>query len=219
MGILQIATVGEDPEPIMVGVREYPVSKLILIHTTETSDHVRDLRADLQPLKLDIETREVEGDLLLGVLKTITEIAAEEPMKYDDVYINVASSDGLMSCAALSGAFVNGIKAFGVRDGSPLQMPVLKFSYQELVSESKFKILKALEDAGGSVDSLNDLSKLSGLEKSLLSYHIRGGRESKGLEDLGLVEIDRGVQGRLEINLTPMGKLLLSGRTTVMDEA
>ncbi|MFQ6012353.1 MAG: hypothetical protein ACE5LS_01740, partial [Thermoplasmata archaeon] len=55
------------------------------------------------------------------------------------------------------------------------------------------------------------LSEASGVEKSLLSYHLRGGRESKGLEELGLVEIDRGTQGRLLIRLSEMGRLLLIG--------
>lgn len=219
MGILQIATVGPETDPVMVGVREYPVSKLILIHRDDDRDRVRELEDQLGPLKLDIETRALDGDVLLGVLRTVTEIVAEEQDHHEDVYINVTSGDQLMSCAALSAAFVNGIKAFGVRDGQPVQMPVLKFSYQELVSESKFEILEALQAAGGSVESLNDLAETSGLEKSLLSYHIRGGRDSKGLEELGLVDVDRGVQGRLEINLSSMGELLLAGRSPLVEEA
>ncbi len=62
------------------------------------------------------------------------------------------------------------------------------------------------------MESLNEFSQATGLEKSLLSYHLRGGRDSKGLEELGLVEIDRATQGRLLIRLTEMGRLLLIGK-------
>ncbi|MBI4415765.1 MAG: hypothetical protein HY557_02125 [Euryarchaeota archaeon] len=133
-------------------------------------------------------------------------------MRYDDVLINVSSGRKLMTCGAISAAFVNGIKAYYVEGDRAHMLPVLKFSYAEIVSESKIAILKALDRLGGSVDSLNNLSEASGIEKSLLSYHIRGGRDSKGLEELGLVGIDRARQGRLVISLTQMGRLLLIGQ-------
>src|SRR5215510_15449415 len=48
---------------------------------------------------------------------------------------------------ALSAAFINGIKAFGMDEkGSPLLMPILKLSYNEIISESKIKILKAIDE-------------------------------------------------------------------------
>ena len=74
------------------------------------------------------------------------------------------------------------------------------------------KILFHLERLGGKVESLNSLAEASGVEKSLLSYHVRGGRESKGLEELGLLNIDRAQQGRLTISLTELGALMLAGR-------
>jgi DNA-binding transcriptional ArsR family regulator len=111
----------------------------------------------------------------------------------------------------MSGAFVHGLKAIAITEGTPMQLPVLKFAYAEMISESKMNILRALARAGGEVDSLNDLSEMSGVEKSLLSYHIRGGRDAKGLEELSLVSIDRAKQGRLMVKLTEMGRLMLLG--------
>lgn len=211
MGILQIATVGEDLDPIMVGVREYPVSRLILIHTPEFEEQARRARALLQPLKLDTQLIEVQGDIMMGVLRAVGGLVAEGTLKFDDVYINVASGTRMTGCAATAAAFVNGVKAFGVMEGKPFMLPVLRFSYQELVSDAKLQILRAIEGLGETVESLQHLSDVAGIEKSLLSYHLRGGKESKGLEDLGLVEIDRGDRGRLGIRLTPMGKMLLGG--------
>ncbi|MFQ6089759.1 MAG: hypothetical protein ACE5K0_12790 [Candidatus Methanofastidiosia archaeon] len=97
-------------------------------------------------------------------------------------------------------------------DDTPIPPPVMKFSYSEVVSDAKLAILNALKGLGGVVDSLNELSEKSQVEKSLLSYHIRGGRDSKGLEDLGLVEVDRTQRGKLNIKLTTMGKLILIER-------
>lgn len=217
--ILQIATVGDDVDPILVGIREFPVSKLILVFNDPYRQQAETLHRQLIPLKLNVEMRPVKGDVLLGVLKVVSGIVTDEAGKYDDLYINVGSSDRMMGCAALSAAFVNGVKAFGVEAERPMMFPVLKFSYQELVSDSKMKVLEALRDAGGSVESLNELGERSGVEKSLLSYHIRGGRESKGLEELGLVEVDRATQGRLIIKVTPMGRILLLGRIAAKGES
>lgn len=214
MGILQIATVGDDTRPIMMGVREFPVAKLVLVHDTPHASAARKLQAQLAPLEIAVETVEIRAgprEMLLEVLKVISDLVGRERIAYDDVYVNVASGPPMLTCAAVSGAFVNGVKAFGEVDGRPLLLPVLKFSYTELVSEPKLNILRALKDAGGRVDSLNELSEKSGVEKSLLSYHVRGGRDGKGLEELGLVGVDRSTQGRLRIQLTPMGETILLG--------
>jgi hypothetical protein len=42
-----------------------------------------------------------------------------------------------------------------------------------------------------------------------LSYHIRGSKQGRGLEDLGLVEVERGKRGRLRVKLTALGRMLL----------
>ena len=96
--------------------------------------------------------------------------------------------------------------------GSPLLMPILKLSYNEIISESKIKILKAIDEAaGGYVESLEQLESISGYGKPLLSYHIQGARESKGLADLGLLEIEKGERGKISARLTTLGKLLVIG--------
>jgi len=46
MRVLHIATVGEDITPILVGIRELPVTKLILLYTQDAQPQVRDLNAN-----------------------------------------------------------------------------------------------------------------------------------------------------------------------------
>lgn len=209
--ILQIAAVGDEVDPIMVAVREYPVAKLVLLHTKTYERAAMDAAKKLSVLKLPVQLVQLGDNLLLDTMKTVTRIVKEERDKYDDVIINAASGDKMQACATLSAAFVNGVRAIGVENNACFALPVLKFSYSELISEPKLNILKVLDKKGGKVDSLNELADDGGVDKSLLSYHIRGGRDSKGLEQLGLIEVDRAHQGRLVIKLTPMGKLMLLG--------
>jgi hypothetical protein len=70
-------------------------------------------------------------------------------------------------------------------------------------------ILKAMERVGGAVDSLEKLEEASGYGKPLLSYHVMGGKEARGLAELGLVEVEKGDRGRLLTTLTTLGKLLV----------
>ncbi len=89
-------------------------------------------------------------------------------------------------------------------------MPVLKLSYNEVISDAKIKILKAINNAGGIIQSLEQLEQISGYGKPLLSYHIQGARDSKGLADLGLVDVEKGDRGKISAKLTVLGKLLVS---------
>lgn len=211
MRILQIATVGEEEDPIFAGIRSYPVSKLILIHEPEYGLQAAEIAQKLRALQIPVERAEIRNPAR-DMYEVVAGIIRRERDRFDDIYINVSSGRKLITCSAISAAFVNGLKAFHVEGNQPMMLPVLKFSYSEVISPSKIHILRALDGMGGEADSLTELSARSEVEKSLLSYHLRGGRESKGLEDLGLVEIDRGTQGRLLIRLSEMGRLLLIGQ-------
>ncbi len=95
-------------------------------------------------------------------------------------------------------------------ENSPILMPVLKLSYDEIVSDAKLRILKSIENTGGFVESLEQLEQTFGLGKPLLSYHIQGGNGAKGLASLGLLDLERKERGKLSATLTPLGKLLIT---------
>lgn len=213
-GILMIATVGEDTDSVLVGIRDYPVRKLILMHTPAFEAEARGIEDKVKGIFVDTERRLVDGDaVLMDTMRQVAEVHAKESLLYDDIVVNVSSGDKMQTCSALSAAFVHGVPAIGVAESGPFALPVLKFSYSELISDAKYKILGALEAMGGHAESLNALAEASGTEKSLLSYHLRTTREGKGLEDMGLVDIERGTFGRLGITLTEMGRLILMGRS------
>lgn len=202
---------GPDPEPVIQGIRQVGAQQVTFIGAADqraTYEKVRDAMAG-ESVKTEFVA--IEGDALLATIRTIQRITGEAGDAFDDVLVNLGSADRGMTCAGLSAAFVAGVKAFDVVDGEVLFLPVLKFSFRDVVSDAKIGILQALEELGGSTDRLKTLARSAGLQDSLVSYHIRGGREGRGLEDLGLVDVSRGTRGALTIELTPMGELLARG--------
>ena len=126
--------------------------------------------------------------------------------------MNLGGGDKYITCAAATASFIHGLKAFEVMGDKVEMLPILKLSYSEIVSTAKLDILSSLEKAGGDVESLTHLSQVSKYGKPLLSYHINGGKDSKGLVKLGLIETQKGSRGRTHIRLTTLGKaLLISG--------
>ncbi|MGA9935497.1 MAG: hypothetical protein WBL44_00555 [Nitrososphaeraceae archaeon] len=164
------------------------------------------------PITIHLVTKE---NVIRDTMERVNEILNIEGRNFQQVLMNVTSGDKLIGCAALSAAFINGIKAFGMDSTKsvPLLMPVLKLSYNEIISTAKIKILKTIDGMGGTINSLEELEQASGLGKPLLSYHVQGGKDSKGLANLGLVEVERGDRGKMIINLTTLGKLLVSSNT------
>jgi len=210
---IQLATFGsEGQEGIASGIRNFPVHKLALICYTEDRQRAEEFARKIFGVlgirtTVNIVTRE---NVIRDTMERVSEILAREGKDSQQVLMNVSCGNKLIGCAALSAAFVNGIKTFGMDEsGMPLLMPVLKLSYNEIISNAKLKILKAINSHGGSVESFEQLEQASGYGKPLLSYHVMGSKEAKGLAELGLLEVERGERGRLSTKLTTLGKLLV----------
>ncbi|MGI0033980.1 MAG: hypothetical protein ACRD97_12020 [Nitrososphaeraceae archaeon] len=218
MRTLQIATFGPDGQDgIALGIRSFSVHKLALIcfssDKCRADDFARKIKSVLGvPTTITIVTKE---NVVRDTMESVNEILNLHANEFEKVLLNVSSGDKLIGCAALSAAFINGIQAFGMDDTHtvPLLMPVLKLSYNEIISEAKIKILKSINTAGGVIESLDQLEQISGYGKPLLSYHVQGAKDSKGLADLGLVEVEKGDRGKISARLTTLGKLLVSSNT------
>jgi hypothetical protein len=215
MKTLQIATFGSDGQDgIALGIRNFPVHKLALICFGSDKNRAEDFASKIKSvlgmsITITIVTKE---NVIRDTMERVNEILNLNAKEFQQVLLNVSSGDKLIGCAALSAAFINGIQAFGMDETHtiPLLMPVLKLSYSEIVSEAKIKILKSINDAGGVIESLEQLEQISGYGKPLLSYHVQGARDSKGLADLGLVEVEKRDRGKISASLTTLGKLLVS---------
>ncbi len=210
---LQIATFGSDKEGILAGLRNFPIHKLILLHYKEDTKRVEEFASSLRStLGISISLKLIaQPDIIRSAMEHVSNIIKEEGPSYEQILINVSAGDKMIGCAALSCAFVNGIKAFGTdMEGNPMLLPILKLSYNEIISDAKIKILRALDKAGGVAESLDQLTKHCEFGKPLLSYHIQGSAESKGLVQLGLVDVERLERGRTKIMLNTLGKMLIS---------
>jgi DNA-binding MarR family transcriptional regulator len=212
---LQMAILGGSDEAVLVGLRNFPAHKLVLIASTNSKDQAEKLSEKLtDTLKLSVNIVQVEDNLVQTMLDTIGQMVKNEMEEFQDFFINVGSAGRELMCAGVTAAFVYGIKAFDVIGEQIEVLPVMKFSYTQAVTEPKLEILRAIERFGGEIESLEKLSEIANYGKPLLSYHIRGSKDSKGLEGLGLVETERGKRGRLRVKLTPLGRTLLSATPT-----
>lgn len=210
---LQIATFGQDREGIVAGIRNFPIHKLILLHYAEEKNDVEEFSRNIRStLGIPVSLRLIsKPDVIRSAMEQVAEVIKTESGKFEQLLINVSAGDKMIGCAALSCAFVNGIKAFGTDpEGKPMLLPILKMSYNEIISDAKIKILVALDKAGGTIESLEELTKLTNFGKPLLSYHVHGTNDSKGLVHLGLVEVQRLERGRSKITLNTLGKMLIS---------
>jgi len=208
---LQMAILGDNEEAVFVGLRNFPAHKLVLIATTESNAQAKQLAGKLtDTLRLAVEIMPIPDSTVQTMLDAVGELVKKETEGFQDFLINVGSASQHLTCAGVTAGFIHGIRTFDVIGDRPEVLPVMKYGYTQTVTEPKLEILRAIERSGGDVESLEKLSALANYGKPLLSYHIRGSRDSKGLEGLGLVEIERGKRGRLRVKLTPLGRTLLS---------
>ncbi len=213
MKTLHIATFGIGEEgTIITGIRNFPMHRLILVCYDSDKQSAEVFARKISSflgvrVTITIIKRE---NAIRDMIERIGEIVSKEGKEFQQILMNISCGDKLIGCAALSTAFVNGIKAFTIDEaGMPIFLPVLKLSYSEIVSESKIKILRAIDEYGGSIESLEQLEQLTGYGKSLLSYHIMGSKDSKGLVELGLLDVEKGDRNKASVKLTTLGKLLI----------
>ncbi|MBR9693245.1 winged helix-turn-helix transcriptional regulator [Candidatus Woesearchaeota archaeon] len=203
-----IAPVGGENDTIFLGIKEFPTERIILVAEPDFLREAENIKKDLERFKIPTRVERLKGPVWEELFRIVHEVTSG--INEQNVIINVASGRGLMNCAATSAAFVNGIKAFGMNDdGEIMVLPVLKFNYYKLLSERKMKLLMLLgkDECCSSLEQLSQLAKMS---LSLVSYHINGNLKSEGMKQLGLVET-KDVGGRIHVELTTLGKLLLKG--------
>ena len=215
---LQIAifTDGQSYKGIRDGIKLLPMDKLVIIHE-ETHGHVSKqpeipfkdfMRQIANALMAEVDEVRIRSGELNDVLEAVKLVYKDHCLEYDNFLLNVTEGGKLMSCTAISSAFIFGIRAFWIDSKGVHMLPILKLGYQKILSETKLSILNALVRKKGRVDSLEQLSELTGLDKSLISRHMNGTEDSQGLVELGLVEINKGPRGRAEVEITALGKIV-----------
>jgi hypothetical protein len=212
MGHIVIAPVGDNPNALFIGMKEFATEKVYLITPQQNLKKAQQLEKKLEIFAIPVTIMLVKDGLMESMFASFGKIVRDNDP--DNIIVNVATGDRLSTCAALSAAFANGLKAFGIMDGKPMLLPIMKLSYYHELSDSKLTILKHLN--GEDYTSLQNLGKKTKMSTSLLSYHLNGTLRYKGLLNLRLVEVkERNKQ--LLIRLSSLGKLLLKGYMPLCD--
>ncbi|MDA1197000.1 MAG: winged helix-turn-helix domain-containing protein [Nanoarchaeota archaeon] len=206
MGYKVIAPVGDNLKALFVGIKEFPTEMVYLIAPKANNKEAHELAAKLDEFTIKSKILEIDGNIMDGMFRIFGDICSLHDE--DDLIVNVATGDRISTCAALSAAFANGLKAFGVMDDMAMMLPIMKLSYYNELSENKLKILKHL--SSDDFTSLKQLSEKVSMSISLLSYHINGNYKYKGLKQFRLVEL-KGEHNNLYIKLSQLGNLLLKG--------
>lgn len=207
MGYTIIAPVGDNSKALFIGMKEFPTEKVILITPSRNLGEAKRLSKKLDEFTIKSDIIEISNNNLLEeMFKAFGNICSLH--NNDDLIVNIATGDRISTCAALSAAFANGLKAIGVMGDKTMLLPIMKLSYYNELTEKKLKILKMLEQ--NNYVSLKELSEKSKMSIPLLSYHINGNYKSKGLKEFRLVEVKE-ENKNLYIKLSEMGNLLLKG--------
>lgn len=215
---LQIAmfTDGQSYKGIRSGIRLLPLDKMVIIHEEVQGKSIplndvpfrEFMRQVSGALMTEVEEVKIRSGELNEVLDAVKSVYKDHIKDYVDMFMNVTEGGKLLSCTAISSAFILGIRAYWVDQAGVHMLPIMKLGYQKVLSDTKISILSALAMKKGNVGSLEQLSEITGLDKSLISRHINGTEDSQGLIDLGLVTTERKLRGRIEVEITALGRIV-----------
>jgi hypothetical protein len=200
-----VAPVGDAIEDIYVGINEFPTQKVILLCPEKWMPEAEEVRKNLDKFRIPTRIIRLNGFICEDEFKHIALLKETEST---EILVNVSTGDRESRCAALSAAFVNGLKAFGVEGKEMRMLPVLKFSYYKLIPVKKLKLLRIIQN--NPCPSLEELGKKARMSLPLISYPINGNLKSEGLKEMGLVETEQ-IKGRTQVQLSFLGSMLVKG--------
>lgn len=222
--IFQIATFGQfHADNILTGLKVYPSQKVALIcynhDNTNAKSFLKSIRSTDKNMEV-IVCQISRQNIIENVFEYFGRIvgSGSEINEFQRILVNVSSGDKPLSYAVLSAAYIKGIETFMINSNfsnSLAIIPTPKSYYDKVMTKTNLRILNSIASAGGVVYGLDQLQQISGLRKPLLSYHINGRDNTKGLVDLGLVWVEnkRYENGTIAIvRLTAVGKLFVVNR-------
>ena len=209
---IHIATVGHTKEPILQGIRAYPVDKLILLHSDDdkSEENTKNIREELKPLGITCELIVVNAYALEDVILHILEIKKNYPN--DHLSINLTGGTKVMSASALLAGYILGLNVYYLLDSNldrnegkdikelTLELPIPKTSLNEL-EDTQSQIISFISKENGFIEKANsEIHEKLKIGKQNISYHL------KQLEKKELIYIED-VGRSKNVGLTNTGKL------------
>jgi hypothetical protein len=222
--IFQVAIFGQfHTDSILTGLRIYPSQKVALICYDHDNNNARRFIKVIRSFDEKIEVIVYiisRQNIIENVFEYFGRVVGSrsEISRFQRILVNLSSGDKSLSYAVLSAAYIRGIETFMINSNfsnSLVVIPTLKSYYDKVMTKTNLRILNSIARAGDVVYGLDQLQRLSGLIKPLLSYHINGRDNTKGLIDLGLVWVEKKKyeNGTIVIvRLTAIGKLFVTNR-------
>ncbi len=192
---------------IFIGLQHMRADKVVLVALLSNKKNAEPVQDDLHKFKVASETVWIRTGSIEEFFQIFSDIKNKSP--HARIIVNLGCADKALTCSALAAAFINGAQTFDVENDEVLLMPVLKFDYVKLLSEKKMALLHRIAQKPF-YDSFESLSVESGLSLPLVSYHVRGSKQTQGLAQMGLVNVSEH-KGKMRVSASPLGKLLLSG--------
>jgi len=191
---------------VFIGIKEFPSEQVILLTLEQNRLKSEKIKQDLERFKIPTELKTIN---LKTIWRDLLEIISK--LRKDDIIINTSTDeDPRIESILTSLAYLNGKKAYTMFDEKIQLLPILKYSYYDLLNNKKMEILKILFSEKDGCKSLETLSKKTKMSLPLISYHINGTKTSAGLKELSLIEsIEK--RGKIEIKITKIGELLIEG--------
>jgi len=209
---IHIATVGLSKEPILQGIRAYPVDKLVLLHSDddESEENSQNIKDELKPLGISCELIVVNAFALEDVILNILEIQKKYPN--DHISINLTGGTKVMSASALLAGYILGLNVHYILNSNhernknknikelTLELPIPKTSLKEL-EETQSQIISFISKENGFIERANSaIHEELKIAKQNISYHL------KQLAKKELIQIEN-VGRSKNVRLTNTGKL------------
>ncbi len=177
---VQIATVGERPEPIKEGINAYRVDDLYLLHDQKTKNKASEIKKLAIALNIQCTMVEIVQFDMEDIFLNIIRIAKKN--QNHNIMINVTGGTKIMSNAAFIAGYLLHATVFYVqkdeeKKGIPLEkriyeLPVPRVQIEDL-DDKQINILKFLLENDGKLEKgTTSLSKGLNIAPQLVSYHI-----------------------------------------------
>lgn len=206
MGYTVIAPIGPNMQALFIGMKEFPTERVILLAMPNQEKEAKKISDKLDLFTIKTSTKILKGNILESVFKEFAILCNINDN--DDLIVNVATGAHAMTCATLSAAYANGLKAFDIMGETSIMLPIMKLSYYHELSNNKMEIIRNLDE--NDYEPIASIAKRLKISISLLSYHINGNDKYKGLKEHRLIETKL-INKNLHIKLSSMGSLLLKG--------